>query len=844
MKSAFEIFRRDASRLLRNKAAAIVMVGVCILPSLYAWFNIAANIDPYSNTSGIKVAVANNDSLASSGDLEVNAGEEIIAKLKENDQLGWEFTSEEKAIKGVRSGKYYAAVVIPDDFSSSLISVLSGEISSPQLEYYINEKANAIAPKITSTGAGTIQNEINSTFSSIASEAVSDVLRESAVQLSDAIGTVNSDIRTMLEKTSANIESYEKLLDRFTTGSGKTQELSANAKNAAASLKNAAQSGSAAMSSTGNVLNRTRTAAGALSTTLSNSLSDGENILSQVHGKASEGLDRLDAKAESVSASVGAALDTANSVAELNGQILRELNSLALLLPGSDEVNGSIAKLQAQNQANQEMIQALSAGNNGIAGTIGTISGTRKEISELTSSSLSNLRSLRSSLNQNVLPQLGQTLDLFSSLSGELSGVLAGLPSQADQINGILTELSDALSETKNALNNTGEALGRIDGKLESIRSDLATLESSSLVETLVSLEETDPQAVASFMSSPVEIETTTFYKVANYGSGMTPFYSNLAIWVGGIVLISILKIKVDKDGLSGQPGNAACYFGRLLLFLVPGLIQGLIVCAGDILLPGVKCVHKPQLILTGIVCSLVYVCIIYSLASTFRHIGKALCVLLVILQIPGSSGTYPIEMTPAFFQHLHPLLPFTYGVAAMRECIAGMYGAVWAKNILILLCYIPISLLVGLGLNPLLSELNRLFDRELYQSGLFLSEIPEQKYSRKTQLSMLLQASLSHKGLQLETARKAERFEKNYRKYIRLGFLGILIIPVIFLVLMFSLESKIVFLILWIVSVVLIAGGLITVEYIHNQLAEEKELAGKTFDEMLEAFRGKDERK
>ena len=106
MRNAFRIFRRDMKRLLRSPAAVLVMIGVCIIPSLYAWFNIAANIDPYSNTSGIKVAVANNDKDATSNDLTINAGNEIIKNLKENDQLGWTFTDEENAVEGVKSGKY------------------------------------------------------------------------------------------------------------------------------------------------------------------------------------------------------------------------------------------------------------------------------------------------------------------------------------------------------------------------------------------------------------------------------------------------------------------------------------------------------------------------------------------------------------------------------------------------------------------------------------------------------------------------------------------------------------------------------------------------------------------
>ena len=136
MRNAFRIFRRDMRRLLRNPAAILVLIGVSILPSLYAWFNIAANIDPYANTSGIKVAVANLDTDATHDDLTINAGNQIIDQLKENDQLGWTFVSKDAAIEGVKSGEYYAAIIIPlvlclkcGDLCSDLITNYSRKLA-------------------------------------------------------------------------------------------------------------------------------------------------------------------------------------------------------------------------------------------------------------------------------------------------------------------------------------------------------------------------------------------------------------------------------------------------------------------------------------------------------------------------------------------------------------------------------------------------------------------------------------------------------------------------------------------------------------------------------------------
>ena len=841
MKKSFHIFQRDLSRLLHTKAAILVLIGVCLLPSLYAWFNIAANLDPYGNTSKIKVAIACLDKEASSENLSINAGKEIVKNLKENKQLGWTFTSEKEALNGVKSGKYYASIVIPEDFSRSLISILSGDLQTPKLDYYINEKANAIAPKITGTGAAAIQEQINSTFSSVASESVSGILKQSASDLSSTLGSVNSDITKTLEKADANIAAYKQFLENFNAAAEKSAPLITRAKSTASSLKSAASSGSSALSESSRILSETRTAAGNFSSSLSSSLTQGEILLGQAHNIASAGLTDLETAARSVNGSIGNALDFANSTAVLNGNILKELGELASLIPGSD-LDSAIAGLQAQNTNNQELILSLSAGNAGIQNAINTTASTREQLYTITSANIGSLHDLRAVLDKNVLPQLNKTLDAFSSLTGEMNGLLTTVPSSADQIDNLLDQMSAGLSNTVTALEGTKTALSNVQEHLGTIQTDLNALSGSDIYETLLSLEGIDKQSVSAFMSSPVKIETKSFYKIANYGSAMTPFYTNLAIWVGGIVLIAIFKLEVDKDSSMLRYSSASLYFGRWLLYITVGMVQGFIVCIGDVFLKGIECAHPAALIFTGVICSFVYVNIIYALSISFKHIGKALCVLLVILQIPGSSGTYPVEMTPAFFQNVHPFLPFTYGISAMRECIAGMYGSTYIHNLLILLLFVPVSLLIGLGIRPLLSGLNRLFDIKLAETDLMLGETPDRNIRRSAQLSLLLKASLSQEELQIQTAEKAQRFEKNYHKMIRFGFFAILTIPLIFLILMFSLESKIVFLILWILSIILIATWLITVEYIHNELAAQQELSGMSFEEMLKLFRKMEE--
>lgn len=367
MKKAMRIFRRDLRRLIHSPAAMLVMAGVAILPSLYAWFNIAANIDPYANTSAIQIAVANNDQDASTNDLTINAGDQIMENLKENDQLGWVFTSEEKAVDGVRSGKYYAAIVIPEDFSDSLLSVLSGTLETPELNYYINEKVNAIAPKITDTGASTIQTQINDTFSSIAAESVSEVLKESISDLSGTVNSTNSEIVSLLKKADKNLNEYEALLTEFTEKTSQSHDLISDAKDASDSLGNAAVSGSSALENAQDALKTGRQAAGDFSSSLSKSISDGEQILNSANSSVSSGLTSLEGSAGKINQSLQQALDSAGNVTALNASLLEKMQEIAASTPVvSEQLSAAIAKLQAQNQENQTLLNSLSTANTSI----------------------------------------------------------------------------------------------------------------------------------------------------------------------------------------------------------------------------------------------------------------------------------------------------------------------------------------------------------------------------------------------------------------------------------------------------------------------------------------------
>ena len=371
------------------------------------------------------------------------------------------------------------------------------------------------------------------------------------------------------------------------------------------------------------------------------------------------------------------------------------------------------------------------------------------------------------------------------------------------------------------------------DEALDGVATDVAAVQSSEALARIDELGRTDASAVAAFMSSPVTIDERPVFPVANYGSGVAPFYTNLALWVGGFVLVAIYKVEVDGEGV-GRFKPWQGYFGRWLLFVALGELQGLICCLGDLAL-GIQCVSPALFVLAGLVESFVYVNLIYAFSVAFKHVGKALCVLLVILQIPGSAGTYPIEMMPGFFQAIHPWLPFTYGIDAMREAVAGAYGSYFATNLLMLLLFLVPALVVGVALRRPLINVNVLFDRRLADTDLMICE----RYGTEVEhyrLALFARTLMHSEEYRRRLARSLERFGRRYPQIQRRGFVCLLALPIGLAAAMFvsPQPAKLPLFVLWIVTIVALCALLIVTEYLHDSLERRMAVASLTTDEVF----------
>ena len=194
----------------------------------------------------------------------------------------------------------------------------------------------------------------------------------------------------------------------------------------------------------------------------------------------------------------------------------------------------------------------------------------------------------------------------------------------------------------------------------------------------------------------------------------MTPFYTVLSLWVGLLLLSSLLSAEVHGDYKPYQ-----VYLGRGLTFTTIAVIQALIVSLGDIYILGVQSVNPVLLVLGSVFTSIVFTFIVYSLLSVFGNMGKAMGIILLVIQVAGSGGTFPIEVTPKFFQMVNPYLPFTYAISMLRESIGGIYYPVLYKDISILCIYIIVSLLIALPLKKPINKIYKVFNGKFSESGL-----------------------------------------------------------------------------------------------------------------------------
>ena len=725
MKNVWKIFQRDMMRVRNNVIALVVIIGISVVPCLYAWFNIAASWDPYSNTGNLKVAVASADEgyEGSLIPIEINIGNKVLSALRENTQMEWVFTTEEKATSGVKSGKYYAAIVIPKDFSNKMMSVFSEKVEKPEITYYSNAKENAIAPKVTDKGAGAVQRQVNEVFIETVSDTTLTVL-QAVSNMTQASGaeTIVDNLNTNLNQIAGDLTASAGLLESFSDMTGSAQKLLNSTTEFLQTVQQQTKESRQTFQETSKTFSSLDDSMDAAADSVGIALKSAENVYDQMDQVISGAFSDESADAQQIASTLDTLAGQVGNVVTAYTSVRDSVAAVADKYPETSPlVDAIVVRMDTSIQQQKNLQSKLQDSAKGLRDATTDLGTARSELKDLAAKNRENMSGVSASYKSSVQKSLNQLSASLTSSKQEISSLLSQLDQSA---NGIykLTDTADSdLSEIQKVLGDSGELLAEASDRIADTTAKLDEMETSGDFSELEALISGDKSAISTFLAAPVSLDTHKIYEIANYGSSMAPFYSVLSIWIGGIVLVAMLKVNVSENCTKGLKNVKLhqIYFGRFITFMIVGLFQSTLIALGDLLYLGIQCEH-PFLFLLGCwFSSLVFVNIIYTLTVSLGDIGKAVSVILLVVQVAGTGGTFPIEVAPSFFRAVYPLLPFTHSMAALRETVGGMYGMNYWIDLGKLAIFLGISLIVGLVLRKPIIKANDAFTEKLEETKL-----------------------------------------------------------------------------------------------------------------------------
>ena len=716
LKQIIEIFKSDIKEIFRKVNTWIIIIGLIFLPSMYAWPNILSSWDPYSHTNNIKVAVISEDEGATVEGKNVNLGESLITNLKGNKNLNWQFvSSKQQAENGVKIGDFYASIVIPKSFSSDITSITRGELKKATIEYTVNEKINAISPKITNSGASALANMIGKNFVEVANGVIFEKLHEAGVKFEEnlpAIEQVKEKINNLNDNFSHYENSLNELIGKVDRGYNVLNTIQGTLPEIDRAATNSIMLANKTIVTIKNVENFNEIMLKNINTQFDKVIEiSGEVVkVAELIQKKPTNPEETKAKMKALDSRLEAAekrLDIAKDIFEyLNS--LSDQNLFQKQLTKINTMESDISKLRTLNKkiySNIDKYDAIS---------------TKVKADFLTTAKRVNYNSIdfKKKLNTEVAPLIKRVLTNADTKIRNVSSVISRAQAQIPTINAKISEAEVKIQTVQGKLLKLQGEMPEIKEKVQKLTGIVNKADGEIDTNALFNLLKVDYKQQAEFFANPVQLKENQLYHIKNYGSAMTPFYTVLSIWVGALLMSSLLTTKVEDEENKYKPYQK--YFGRGLLFMIISLLQTLIITLGDMYLLGTQANSPYRFVIYALLISLLFSAIIYTTVCLLGNVGKAVCIILLVLQIGSSGGTFPIQMTSSFFQALYPKVPFTYSISLLREAVGGVYIPAVNRDMKILLTYLVITLVGGAILVSLKARSAKL-SRERERSKLFL---------------------------------------------------------------------------------------------------------------------------
>ena len=588
-----EIMKNNFKGAFSNPIVVIVLIGVIIIPSLYALLNIQACWDPYGNTGDVPFAIANLDEGASFNDKDINVGKELVKDLKKNDKFKWTFVSEDDLRKGVYNGTYYAGIVIPKNLSENIVSITGDNPQQAKLEYVVNMKTNPVATKLTDSGANAVYTSLNAKIVEIIDIAAYQKLGELQAGLAEGAQKLANGGK-QLQAGSAKVQA----------GASQVKSGESQVKDGASQVKSGASS-----------------------------LNDGASQLKQGSDQLSDGASQVEKGSEELSAAVDPSLIP-------DGPIKDYAEGNVKLADGSSQV--AAGGKQLANGANQ-----LANGGS----------------------------------------QLADGANQVAEGSSKLAEGSVSLASGATLLSNGAT---NALFAASSSLGSTANTLGGITG--------------------------IDEDTLGDYFLSPVQLERNELFPVNSYGSDVSPFYLVLSMWVGAVITCVMMNPGTSQ-GTKYSPFEM--YFGKLLTYIIMSILQACVTIIGCYLL-GIQILNPILFIASCILVSMIFMILIYSIISAIGTVGKAIGVVLLVLQISATGGIYPIQIMHPFFRALYPYMPMTYGITLVREAQLGTVWSNYIPALAILLAIGFVTIIAAVIIKEKLDKPSHYFEEKLEESKLF----------------------------------------------------------------------------------------------------------------------------
>lgn len=703
-----EILYKDCQEVLKNRLIAIIVVALMIFPSLYAWFNIEAFWDPYGNTKNLSVAIVNQDKDYEFKNQKLNFGNDIVKNLKENRSLDWNFVNSKTAMEGLNTGRYYAILTIPKDFTKSLMSVTQVDVRKARIIYTTNEKTNAIAEKITDQGANKLQAKISNHLIQVISKTSLGAMGGIS-NMTDDITPKLTEMKKSLQRLDAQLVNSKKLAENNKNMIGDLDKSLASSKASLDAIKRTMNSAKKINDDIGSMATDATSGIQNSSVSLKSALRDVSRILESSVNLAQSLNSIGDKGVQQAVISIGNIKDKIDQAAIRVNNISQVLNDINVV--NSNVLNNAVTRLNND-------YRSLTDASSRLAGIIDQVN----SASSLTYSQVQDIVNIVADSNKGINDIISDFDDLvtrpLSRVNGNVSTITGDIRSMVDSTGQLYPSVNNFINTASTLNGRVGSSITILESSIDILRGQVSDsikmideIQNNKDLKAFNNVIKSNILERADFIKNPVEIKEEKLYKMANYGSSMAPFYSVLAAWVGVIILSTILSTEPSK-----QYRSIDRYLGRLSFFLILSLIQSIIISTGDLLLLGVTAKEPVLFILILMLCSIAFCILIFTLVSCFKTLGKGIAMFLLVIQIGGSGGTFPVQMTPTFFRTINSVIPFTYGINACREAIGGVYMQNLLGDIGALLLFAIIPLIFGImfkeDINDLLEPLSEKFEK------------------------------------------------------------------------------------------------------------------------------------